>query len=524
MKTPGRALAPRQQSYLVLALLCAALALLAALRPLAVPDEGRYGDIARWMLQSGDWLTPRLNGIPFFHKPALLYWLQAAAMALLGVHAWVVRLVPAAHAALMLLALYLAARQWLDETSARRAVWMLGTSLGFLIGGQYVNHDMLVAAWISVAILCFALAFMAGDRPHADLARAGFVACALGVLSKGLIGLALPGLVLLVWLLYTRQWRKITHLPWVSGLVLFALVALPWFVLAQQRHPGMLGYMFGVQHFARYTGTTFNNAQPWWFYLAALCALLFPWVLFALYQGWATLRGRAASTPVSARPPAPTSAVQALCWIWLVAIVVFFSVPRSKLIGYVLPVLVPLALLAALGWQRALAQRAWAPKLFAALCAVALLLAGVLNQVAARYTQRHASQDAALWLACHASAADTVYALGDYPYDLPFYAQLTRPLVVLQDWPAVRRSAGDNWRRELFEGADFDAQAGQVLQTPQVLDSARQQPGQWVIAPKGSASPQGWLLAYEGRAWTLWQSAAKRPVTAEPIGLRGCQN
>jgi 4-amino-4-deoxy-L-arabinose transferase-like glycosyltransferase len=197
---------------------------LASLRPLAVPDEGRYGEIGRWMLISGDWLTPRLNGIPFFHKPPLLYWLDAISLGILGVNELAVRLVPALHAGLMLSALYLAARTVSTEKIARRAVIMLGTSLGFLVGGQYVNHDMLVATWIGMAIWCFAFAFVAGDKPHAGLARLGFLACALGMLSKGLIGIALPGLVLLLWLIWTRQFKKVLHLPWFSGLLLFGVV------------------------------------------------------------------------------------------------------------------------------------------------------------------------------------------------------------------------------------------------------------------------------------------------------------
>jgi len=201
-------LTERQKSWLILLALWLGLLLLAALRPIAVPDEGRYGELGRWMLVSGDWLTPRLNGIPFFHKPPYLYWLEAISVAVFGVNELALRLVPALHAGLMLTALYLAARAISGEVIARRAVLMLGTSMGFLVGGQYINHDMLVASWIGLAIWCFAFAFMAGDKPNASLARLGFVACALGMLSKGLIGIALPGLVIFVWLIWTRQFRK----------------------------------------------------------------------------------------------------------------------------------------------------------------------------------------------------------------------------------------------------------------------------------------------------------------------------
>ena len=182
-----------KKTYLLLGALWALLLVLAAVRPLALPDEGRYSEVGRWMLMSGDWLTPRLNGIPFFHKPPLLHCLQAASMAVFGVGAWAARLVPAAHAGLMLLTVYLTARRVSSPAVARRAALMLGTSLSFLAGGQYLNHDMLVAAWIGIAIWSFALAFFYFVRPHAGWARLGFAACALGLLAKGLIGLALPG-------------------------------------------------------------------------------------------------------------------------------------------------------------------------------------------------------------------------------------------------------------------------------------------------------------------------------------------
>lgn len=504
-------------SWLILAALWGLLLVLAALRPLAVPDEGRYAEVGRWMLQSGDWLVPRLNGIPFFHKPPLLHWLQVGAMTLFGVHVWSVRLAPALSAGLMLLALYLSARTVVGELVARRAAVMLGSSLAFLVGGQYVNHDMLVGAWISVAIWCFALAFLHGDRPHAGLARLGYVACALGVMSKGLIGLALPGLVLLVWLLWTRQLRKVLYLPWFSGLALFALIAVPWFVLAQQRYPGLFEYLFGTQQFARYTGKGFNNPRPWWFYLAGMLLLLFPWAFWALAQ-----IGRARRVA-----PAQDPRVVALCWCWVIAIVGFFSVPRSKLIGYILPVMPALALLAALGWQRTMAQRRSAGRVFAALAVLAAALAATLSVLAPRYTSSDLSADIAPTLACRMGPQDTLYAVGGFPYDLPFLIQARRPMVVVQDWAELRRSAGDTWTRELFEGADFDPAAGRVLQSAEVLPAARQQPGNWLVAPNSwSAMPllQGWVPVQAGAGWSLYRSAPERPEAAEHESLPGCRD
>ena len=522
-----KSLTERQKSWLTLAGLWLLLLLMSAIRPLAVPDEGRYGEVGRWMLQSGDWLTPRLNGLPFFHKPPLLHWLQAVSLATFGINELALRLVPALHAGLMLVALYLSARTISTESIARRAVLMLGTSLTFLVGGQYVNHDMLVATWIGLAIWCFAFAFMAGDRPNATLARLGFAACALGMLSKGLIGIALPGLVLVVWLLWTRQFKKVLYLPWFSGLALFALIALPWFVLAQQKYPQLFDYMFIGQQLNRYTATTYNNPQPWWFYLLALVLLFFPWVFFALNQ----LR-RQVSLPSSDATAAPLStSCWRLCWVWVVAIVVFFSIPHSKLVGYVLPVVPPLALLAALGWERMMARWARAGQLFVGLCLLNIAIALVLMVKVGDVTRTGRAQDVAQALACAADPSDTVYVSGKYPYDLPFYAQTRKPLVVLEDWPALRQRTGDGWQRELFEGADFDALAAQVLRSPEVLAPAGATAGNWFVAQTGNKMAEGlagWKLFYQGAGWVLYQSghplAAKGPEAAQHKGLPGCKH
>ncbi len=519
MNTP---LSERQKSWLALAGLWLLLLLLAALRPLAVPDEGRYGEIGRWMLQSGDWLTPRLNGIPFFHKPPYLYWLEAISLATFGINELALRLVPALHVGLMLVALYLSARAISGEQVARRAAMMLGTSLAFLLGGQYINHDMLVASWIGVAIWCFAFAFMAGAKPDAVLARFGFVACALGMLSKGLIGIALPGMVLLVWLLWTRQLRKMLYLPWLSGLALFAAIALPWFVIGQQKYPQLFNYMFIGQQFNRYTAATYNNPQPWWFYLASVLLLLFPWIFFAINPFGRTGEKEA---------QLPASQWRSLCWIWAGVIIIFFSIPHSKLIGYVLPVMPALALLSALGWQRSMSQRRHAGRIFAALCGLNVVIALIIVTQVGPVTRDSRTQDLAQALACAARPGDTVYVTDAYPYDLPFYAQTRKPMVVLEDWPQLRQQAGDGWQRELFEGADFDAQAARWLQLPAELASAGARPGNWFVARKGSKSADhlsGWKLFYEGAGWTLYQSggasAPEGPEAAQHKGLPGCKD
>jgi 4-amino-4-deoxy-L-arabinose transferase-like glycosyltransferase len=283
--------------------------------------------------------------------------------------------------------------------------------------------------------------------------------------------------------------------------------------------------MFLGQQLNRYTSATYNNPQPWWFYLLAITVLLFPWVFFALSQ----VRRQGRQTLEAA--PALAKEWWSLCWIWVVAILVFFSLPNSKLIGYTLPVMPALALLAALGWQRVMAHRAHAGKIFAVLCLLNIAIALTLVTKLGAITRNERAQDVAQAFACVAHPTDTVYVADAFPYDLPFYAQTSKPFVVMADWPVMRQQTGDSWFRELFEGADFDAQAALVLQAPEALTKASTAPGNWFatrIVNKTTMDLSGWALFYEGTGWRLYQSggglAAKSPEPAQHKGLPGCKN
>jgi len=523
-----RPLTESKKHWLTMAALWCFLLILAALRPMALPDEGRYAEVSRWMLVSGDWLAPRLDGLPFFHKPPLLHWLQSITFTITGVSVWAARLVPALHAGLMLTGIYWATRKIAGQATAGRALLMFGSSLTFLFAGQFINHDILVATWISAAIGCFAFAFMdskTDGEVDAGWARAGFVACGLAVLSKGLIGLVLPGMVIFFWLVWTRQFGKVWRLPWVSGLLLFAAIALPWFVMAQLKYPGFFDYIIIKQHFARYTASTFNSVYPWWFYLMALGVLFFPWCVFSLVPLLPTIRRR------SPTASGPIKAWTSLCWVWLLSVLIFFSLPSSKLLGYILPAVPPLAMLAAMGWDNIMRQVKHGQRWFWAIMILNLTFALVGSLFSMKHTSDALSRDVAAVLACEASPNDTIYALDAYPYDLPFYLQVTRPLVVISDWPNLRAHVGDSWQRELFESADFDPVAAQSLQTPAQLAEAKNQPGRWLLVPAGgdnNAATAGWTFVFKGIGWTLWRSsleAEQTPSSAAtaPKGLPGCK-
>ncbi|MBK1713854.1 glycosyltransferase family 39 protein, partial [Rubrivivax gelatinosus] len=308
-------------------------------RPLMLPDEGRYVGVAWEMLQRGDGLTPTLDGLPYFHKPPLFYWITAAAMRLLGAQPLALRAAPLLGAWAMGLAAWL----WIGggRSPARRreatlALALLATTpLGFL-GAQYADCDMLVAGFISLTIVCARRA-LGGRRPApAGWAVAAAASAALAVLAKGLIGVVLPALVLLPWLLATGRARRAGRLLQPAALLVFVLLAAPWFVAAQRAHPGFFDYFVVEQHFRRYTQAVFNNREPAWFFVAVLPLATLP----ASAWGWAALQRLRAAWRRAGVHAEPVFAA----W-WLAVVLLFFSLPASKLVGYVLPALLPLVLL-----------------------------------------------------------------------------------------------------------------------------------------------------------------------------------
>ena len=282
---PAVPLPARRTAALPLALLALWLLATLGLRPLLIPDEGRYVGVAREML-AGDGLTPLLDGMPFFHKPPLMYWLDMAAMSVFGVNGFTARIAPSVGAWVMGAALYFALRRRRGEAAARLALAVLATSPFFFVGGQYANHDMLVAGWITVAVLLFVRAVEAPsptappyDRraPALGWLVSAWAAAGLAVLSKGLIGIVLPALVVGPWLLAQGRWRQMLKMLHPLGLLAGLAVTAPWFVAMEMRHPGFLDYFFVEQHFRRFAQTTFNNAQPFWFFLALLPLLPLLW-------------------------------------------------------------------------------------------------------------------------------------------------------------------------------------------------------------------------------------------------------
>ncbi len=418
-----------------------------ALRPLSLPEEGRYVGVAWEMLRSGDWIVPTEDGLPFFHKPPLFYWLSAASMHLFGVNAWSPRLAPLLAALLGAAGLYRAGRRWAGERVARWTTLVLVTEPFFFAGAQFANLDMLVAVFIALAIVVagHAALLMRLGQAHRGALIAAWGAMALGVLAKGLIGIALPGLVVIGWLLVTGQRRTILRLLSPAGIAVFALIAAPWFIAAQLRHPGFARFFFVYQHFERFAAGGFNNVQPWWFFVIIVPLLVLPWSLWLLRSTFGTRSGETTEARLWRQ----------LMWTWLAVVLVFFSIPQSKPVGYAMPVLFPLAALAAdaiaAHTRQGTARAPWLAPASAALAAL------ICVSAVAYYAIYYKGDNTALahLLQRLRAPGDPVVFVGEYFFDIPLHARLAEPVPVISQWHDPAIALRDNWKRELAEAAPF---------------------------------------------------------------------
>ena len=523
--TPASHVAPvatvaRRDDLFIAALILLWLLATAWARPLMLPDEGRYVGVAWEMLRSGDWLTPTLNGLPYFHKPPLFYWITAGSMSLFGLNEWAARAAPILGAWLGAFALYLFTRRWWGKRAAHLALCVLMVQPLFYIGGQFANLDMLVAGCITATILLLAHAALCIEvgLPYRRALAAAFAMAALGVLAKGLIGFVLPALVIGAWLALRRRWHVLASLMWWPGALIFVLVAAPWFLAMQMRFADFSNYFFVVQHFHRFAAGGFNNVQPFWYYPAVL--LLFslpclPWL--------ARRRGR------GAQRDAERDSVRLLMVLWAATVVLFFSLPQSKLLGYVLPAVPPLALLMADGFLSLGAPSQRARRLWQVSVGVSAALS--IGAVAALAVYpKPSSRTLAAALASQRGSDEPVYMLGRYYFDLPFYARMRAPVGVVDDWSSPDIAKRDNWRKELADAGTFaPALARKALLAPASLPAALcAGPVSWVLGADTAAAAYPFLSA--GVAMrrvgdtTLWRIDHGQPAMASALRCEGTPN
>ncbi len=309
------------------------------------PDEPRYAWIARDMAETGDWVTPRLYGKPWFEKPVLYYWMAAAGFKIFGVSEAAARLPSAICALFATLALaWLAWRVYGAET-ARWLLLLLPTSVGMIGFSHAAATDMSFSAMLTIAMVCAAVVLgltqnentpILPHTPWLALLLFGFF-LGLAVLAKGPAAIILSGGTVFFWALFTKKWRDAFRLLHPVAILSFCATALPWYILCARRNPDFFRIFIIEHNFKRYLTPEFQHIQPFWYYVPVVLVAFLPWSAALL---WATFTGgRKLFAPEKISP------LSLFFLTWASFCLVFFSVSRSKLPGYVLPAFPAIALL-----------------------------------------------------------------------------------------------------------------------------------------------------------------------------------
>jgi 4-amino-4-deoxy-L-arabinose transferase-like glycosyltransferase len=307
-------------------------------RDLAHPDEGRYAEIPREMAESGDWVTPRLDGLRYFEKPPLQYWATAASYELFGEGNATARLWPALTGFLTVFWTMFVGRKLFSARAGLFAGLFLGSSLLWVAMGHTLTLDMGFSALLAVALGSLAIA--QSRREDSSACRAwmllAWIALAGAVLSKGPVAIVLLGGALGVYALWQRDRGLLRHLHLAIGLPLFFVLTVPWFVLVESRNPGFSEFFFVHEHLQRYATDSAGRVHPWWTFLPVVVVGSSPWLVSAV-----------ASLVRPRFDPRDGSRFDAgrLLWVACVWTILFFSCSHSKLIPYVLPIFPALALL-----------------------------------------------------------------------------------------------------------------------------------------------------------------------------------
>ena len=483
--------------------------------PFFTPDEGRYSEVAREMLASGDFVTPRVNGVAFLDKPVLYYWLQAAAMYLFGVHEWSVRFFPALYGIVGCLSVYFAGRHLFNRHTGIISTIILALSPLYFGASHYANLDLEIAVLISMSLLAFLTAAQSDGKPRTTLFILAYIFAGLGLLTKGMMAIAFPVMIGGLWILLLSRWRMLLQMRLITGIVIVAAITLPWFIMVQRANPEFLHFFFVTQQVTRFlSAAEFNNKAPVWFYVPVILVGFIPWTAFILQSAAKQLKDCWQSRQ--------QHAAELFLLLWIAVIFIFFSIPNSKTVSYILPILPPLALITGKylsdTWHLHMRPRGitlgimiimtmnlvvaalvfalpyfwvdcpvdFSPTLFvvgAELLGTTLLLALIMRRIGtaglfylcattsalmlltfsfgARHLTMNSAKPLVEQLQPLLKKGDTVANYFKFYQDVPLY--LGRTIILVADWQDPNIETRDNWVRELWYSMPFQNTAEILL-------------------------------------------------------------
>ncbi len=338
-------------------------------------DEPRYAQIAREMLNHHDWIVPTLNGHAWLEKPVLLYWKVMTSYMFFGVEDWAARVPAAAHATALVVAIFFFMRRF-RFTGELDAAMIAASSAGMIGFARGASTDMLLTAPFAMAMMCWWAWNQSAKRLWL---LAFYVLLGFGALAKGPVSPALAILVVAGYAVVRRDGKLFLRSISITGLLLFFVIVLPWYLAIEHRVPEFFRVFFLQHNLERFGSNLYQHSQPFWYYIPVFLLCMVPWVIFTLpalvEAGRSALSGMRAKADPSAES-AQDAGLSSFLFVWTVIPVVFFSISRSKLPGYILPAVPAAVLLTAEYLHRSAALSRLKVSLHGLLCA--LLLVGAL--------------------------------------------------------------------------------------------------------------------------------------------------
>ncbi|ASK79558.1 hypothetical protein CF386_10920 [Paraphotobacterium marinum] len=300
------------------------------------PDETRYAEIAREMIKTHEFIVPHLDGVIYFEKPPLIYWLTAVYLKLFGLNEWAARLVnPILSLSYIIFQYLLIKRIFNSRIIALLSSLLCLTSLLYLVMSRYLNLDIGVAIFINCSLLTF-LASIYSQKKSKIWLTLSFIFSFLAVMTKGLIGLVFPMMVIGLWVIFTGRFFLLKNYRLYLGAILVLLVSSIWIFAVNSRYPDFFHYYVIVQQFLRFTTNEQHRSMNIIVYFVCVFAIFIPWLGFLpilvknYFKNWFN-----------------TNLEEKFLIIWFLSIVAFFAFSHSVLIGYFLPLIAPVSILIA---------------------------------------------------------------------------------------------------------------------------------------------------------------------------------
>jgi 4-amino-4-deoxy-L-arabinose transferase-like glycosyltransferase len=306
-------------------------------------DEPRYAQVAREMLERHDWVTPVLGGKPWLEKPPLYYWQAMVAYRIFGVSDWAARLPSAIDAAFLVVAVYFFLRRFRPGFELDGAL-IAASCAGIMGYAHAASMDMALAAAFTAGMLGWWAWHETGQRIYLA-AFYGFIA--LGALAKGPVAPFLAVVVIVSYAAAVRELRVVFKTLWLPGIVLFCVIALPWYFAVQARNPEFFREFILEHNLGRFSKNLYHHTEPFWYYLPVTALALLPWTVFGITAFVRSVRAWWASRKSIASESNSECRLSIFACCWLIVPVLFFSISQSKLPGYILPAIPAGALLLA---------------------------------------------------------------------------------------------------------------------------------------------------------------------------------